>query len=64
MKPTETKWTVEQATALNKLLDLLEDVLQYEVHDEGKRERYEKKQRKILDVMFPERIAARNPHKQ
>ena len=64
MTDTETRWTVEQATALNKLLNLLDDVLQYEVHDDGNLERYEKKQRKILDVMFPERVAARNPHKQ
>ncbi len=61
---TETRWTTEQALALNKLLMLIDDIIQYEVHDEGQRERYEKKYRKILDVMFPERIEARNPHKQ
>jgi len=59
---TETKWTIEQATALNKLLDLLDDVLDSHVDDQYQHERYVKRYKKLLDVMFPERIAARNPH--
>ena len=59
---TETKWTIEQATALNKLLDLLDDVLDSHVDDQYQHDRYVKRYKKLLDVMFPERIAARNPH--
>lgn len=62
MMKTETKWTIEQATALNKLLDLLDEVLDSHVDDQYQHERYVKRYKKLLDLMFPERIAARNPH--
>tara|TARA_R100001440_G_scaffold67383_1_gene88660 strand:- start:2845 stop:3048 length:204 start_codon:yes stop_codon:yes gene_type:complete len=59
---TETKWTIKQAMALNKLLDLLDELLDRHVDDQYQHDKYVKRYRKLLDVMFPERIAARNPH--
>ena len=57
-----TPWSVQQAMALNKLLDLIEDILDRDVQAEEMREKYEKRSRKILDAMFPERVSIRNPH--
>lgn len=57
-----TPWSIQQAMALNKLLDLIDDILDREVHDEAMRDKYEKRYRKILDAMFPERLSIRNPH--
>lgn len=58
------KWTKEKAYAFNKLLDLFDEVLDRHVQDRQDYERYDKRQRKILDAMFPERVAARNPHQK
>tara|TARA_E500000318_G_C3564280_1_gene214942 strand:+ start:969 stop:1160 length:192 start_codon:yes stop_codon:yes gene_type:complete len=57
-----TPWSVQQAMALNKLLDLIDDIIEREVDDTYMKEKYETRYRKILDVMFPERKSIRNPH--
>lgn len=58
------KWTKEQAYAFNKLLELFDEVLDRHVPDRKDYERYDKRQRKILDQMFPERVEERNLFKQ
>ena len=58
----DTKWTIQQAMALNKLLDLIDDIIEREVQDERSKLKYETRYRKILDAMFPERESIRNPH--
>ena len=61
MNNEETKkWTIQQAMALNKLLDLIDTILETEVTDEAKQAQYTTKYRKILDAMFPERVEVRN----
>ena len=57
-------WTIQQAMALNKLLEMIDDIIEREVSDPRMKEKYEKRYRKILDAMFPERESIRNPHKQ
>jgi|8_EtaG_2_1085327.scaffolds.fasta_scaffold325151_2 hypothetical protein len=60
MKKRETQktaldaWTVGQAMALNKMLDLVHDLI-YIVKDEHLQARYERRFQRILDAMFPER---------
>jgi hypothetical protein len=58
------KWTKEKAYAFNKLLELFDEVLDRHVPDKQDYERYDKRQRKILDQMFPERVEERNLFKQ
>ena len=64
MTEETTPWSVQQAMALNKLLQLIDDIIEIEVSDERRKQKYETKYRKILDAMFPERESIRNPHQQ
>tara|TARA_R110000787_G_scaffold128228_5_gene239942 strand:- start:1666 stop:1875 length:210 start_codon:yes stop_codon:yes gene_type:complete len=54
-----TEWTIDQAFALNKMLDLVHDLLD-RVEDKHLKARYERRHQLILDAMFPERL--RTPH--
>ena len=58
------KWTKEKAYAFNKLLDVLDEVLDRHVKDRKDYERYDKRMRKCLDEIFPERVQERNLFKQ
>lgn len=53
--PDTQRLTVQQAEALNKMLDLVHDLIQ-EVHDDHKQDRYERRYQLILDRLFPERV--------
>lgn len=57
--PDTQRLTVQQAEALNKLLDLVHDLM-YEVHDEHRQKRYERRFQLTLDKLFPERLEHRN----
>ena len=58
------KWTKEKAYAFNKLLDVFDEVLDCHVKDRKDYERYDKRMRKCLDEIFPERVEERNLFKQ
>ena len=58
------KWTKEKAYAFNKLLDVFDEVLDRHVKDRKDYERYDKRRRKCLDEIFPERVQERNLFKQ
>jgi hypothetical protein len=58
------KWTKEKAYAFNKLLDVFDEVLDRHVKDRKDYERYDKRMRKCLDEIFPERVKERNLFKQ
>ena len=58
------KWTKEKAYAFNKLLDVFDEVLDRHVKDRNDYERYDKRMRKCLDEIFPERVQERNLFKQ
>ena len=58
------KWTKEKAYAFNKLLDVFDEVLDRHVKDRKEYERYDKRMRKCLDEIFPERVQERNLFKQ
>ena len=58
------KWTKEKAYAFNKLLDVFDEVLDRHVKDRKDYERYDKRMRKCLDEIFPERVQDRNLFKQ
>lgn len=58
------KWTKEKAYAFNKLLDVFDEVLDRHVKDRKDYERYDKRMRKCLDEIFPERVQERNLFKQ
>ena len=58
------KWTKEKAYAFNKLLDVFDEVLDRHVKDRKDYERYDKRMRKCLDDIFPERVQERNLFKQ
>lgn len=47
-------WTIKQALALNKMLDLVHDLLD-RVEDQHLKAQYERRHQLILDAMFPER---------
>ena len=51
--------TKQQAEALNKLLDLVHDLMQ-EVNDQHRQSKYERRFQLILDRLFPERVEWRN----
>ena len=53
--PDTQRLTVQQAEALNKMLDLVHDLIQ-EVDDDHKQDRYERRYQLILDRLFPERV--------
>jgi hypothetical protein len=57
--PDTQRLTVQQAEALNKLLDLIHDLM-YEVDNEQRKERYERRFQLTLDRLFPERKEWRN----
>ena len=54
-KTALSKWTVGQAMALNKMLDLVHDLIDT-VKDKHLQARYERRFQLILDGMFPERM--------
>ena len=58
------KWTKEKAYAFNKLLDVFDEVLDRHVKDRKDYERYDKRMRKCLDEIFPDRVQERNLFKQ
>ena len=58
------KWTKEKAYAFNKLLDVFDEVLDRHVKDRKDYERYDKRMRRCLDEIFPERVQERNLFKQ
>lgn len=53
--PDTQRLTVQQAEALNKLLDLIHDLM-HEVHDQHKEDKYQRRYQLILDKLFPERV--------
>lgn len=53
--PDTQRLTVQQAEALNKLLDLIHDLM-HEVHDQRKEDKYQRRYQLILDKLFPERM--------
>lgn len=57
--PDTQRLTVQQAEALNKLLDLIHDLM-YEVDNEQRQQKYERRFQLILDKLFPERVEWRN----
>ncbi len=52
---SEVRWTPTQEEALNKLLDLVHDLM-HEVKDEHAAAKYDRRHTLILDKMFPERV--------
>ena len=57
--PDTQRLTVQQAEALNKLLDLIHDLM-HEVDDQHRQDKYERRFQLILDRLFPERKQWRN----
>ena len=57
--PDTQRLTVQQAEALNKLLDLIHDLM-HEVDDQRRQDKYERRFQLILDRLFPERKQWRN----
>jgi|LUMP01.1.fsa_nt_gb hypothetical protein len=57
--PDTQRLTVQQAQALNKLLDLIHDLM-HEVDDQHRQDKYERRFQLILDKLFPERVQWRN----
>ena len=57
--PDTQRLTVQQAEALNKLLDLIHDLM-WEVDEKKSKDKYERRYQLILDRLFPERKEWRN----
>jgi len=53
--PDTANLSAEQAQALNKLLDLVADLM-YEVSDDHDAKKYDRRYSLILDKLFPERV--------